>query len=60
MIVICTSIRHGRLRTGRALLFLSFRCDTDSPKGEGFATASTIFDYVPGPSAAIDYKLGGL
>ena len=33
---------------------VSFRCDTDSSNGEGFATAyaSAIFDYVPAPSDA--------
>mmetsp|Transcript_17667 Transcript_17667/g.19822 ORF Transcript_17667/g.19822 Transcript_17667/m.19822 type:complete len:88 (-) Transcript_17667:2-265(-) len=43
-------------------IMVSFRCDTDSSNREGFATAyaSAIFDYIPGPSAAIDYELGWL
>mmetsp|Transcript_43232 Transcript_43232/g.48951 ORF Transcript_43232/g.48951 Transcript_43232/m.48951 type:complete len:105 (+) Transcript_43232:160-474(+) len=41
-------------------IMVSFRCDTDSSTREGFATAyaSAIFDYIPGPSAAIDYEFG--
>jgi len=51
-----------RSQTLHEQLMVSFRCHTDSSNREGFATvyASAIFDYVPSPSAAINYEFGGL